>query len=394
MRELTLKYGINPNQQSARIYSSSGGDLPLKILNGNPGYINLLDALNAWQLVSEAKKALNTAVVTSFKHLSPTSAATARALHSVEKQMYFVEQFEEINQSPLAIAYARARGTDRLSSFGDFVALSEECDLLTAQLIAREVSDGVIAPSYQAEALEVLKRKRNGKYNIIEIDANYQAPAMELRDVFGIRFEQQRNDYSIDESDLDNIVTAKKDLPSEVKKDLILALITLKYTQSNSICLAYNGQTIAVGAGQQSRVHCTRLAANKADLYFLRSHPKVLALPFKPEVKRVTRDNVIEAYISKTEEDVCQEGNWQKYFTTKVEPLSAEEKEQYLKTIKGVSLASDAFFPFADSVIRAAKSGVEYVVQAGGSIRDQEVIACCDQLGITMAFNRQRLFHH
>ncbi len=395
MKDLSLKYGLNPNQTEARIYMKNGEDLPLEILNGRPGYINMLDALNAWQLVKEVKEALGQPAATSFKHVSPTSVAIGKPLDDTLKKMYFVEDEENINDYPLALAYIRARGTDRMSSFGDFVALSDKCDVMTAKLLAREVSDGVIAPDYEAEALEILKEKKKGKYNVIKIDPNYDFHGLETKDVFGISFEQSHNDYKVDKKSLtENIVTKKKDLPDSAVEDLLIGLITLKYTQSNSVCYIYGGQVIGVGAGQQSRIHCVRLAAEKAELWILRHHKKVLNLPFKKDINRAVRDNVIEGYINKNEEDVCAEGIWEKYFTTRPEALTDIEKGDYISSINGVSLASDAFFPFDDSIIRAKKIGVSYVAEPGGSIRDDIVIDRCDDLDITMTFTGMRLFHH
>ena len=394
MKEFELKYGCNPNQKPAKIYMENGRDLPIEILSGRPGYINFLDAFNSWQLVSELKRALNTCAAASFKHVSPTSAAVGRPLPEKLKKACFVDDIEGLDDSPLACAYARARGTDRMSSFGDFIALSDVCDVTTARLIAREVSDGVIAPGYEPEALEILKGKRKGNYNIIKIDPSYVPEKREKKQVFGITFEQGRNDFKIDFELLENTVTKNKVLAEEAKRDLIIALITLKYTQSNSVCYAFDGQAIGVGAGQQSRIHCTRLAGQKADTWFLRQHEKVLNLPFKEELKRADRDNVIDGYINKNEEDVVAEGVWQKYFTRKPEPFTAEEMRAYLDTIDNVSLGSDAFFPFSDNIERAHKSGVKYIAQPGGSIRDDLVIECCDKYDIVMAFTGMRLFHH
>ena len=394
MKEFELKYGCNPNQKPAKIYMENGRDLPIEILSGRPGYINFLDAFNSWQLVSELKRALNICAAASFKHVSPTSAAVGRPLPEKLKKACFVDDIEGLDDSPLACAYARARGTDRMSSFGDFIALSDICDVTTARLIAREVSDGVIAPGYEPEALEILKGKRKGNYNIIKIDPSYVPERREKKQVFGITFEQGRNDFKIDFELLENIVTKNKVLTEDAKRDLIIALITLKYTQSNSVCYAFDGQAIGVGAGQQSRIHCTRLAGQKADTWFLRQHEKVLNLPFKEELKRADRDNVIDGYINKNEEDVVAEGVWQKYFYRKPEPFTAEEMRAYLDTIDDVSLGSDAFFPFSDNIERAHKSGVKYIAQPGGSIRDDLVIECCDKYDIVMAFTGMRLFHH
>lgn len=394
MKEFELKYGCNPNQKPSKIFMENGADLPIEILNGKPGYINFLDAFNSWQLVKEIKSVLNMPAATSFKHVSPTSAAVGIKLPDSLKKACFVDDIEGLDDSPLACAYARARGTDRMSSFGDWIALSDECDVTTAKLIAREVSDGIIAPGYTPEALEILKSKRKGGYNIVKIDPEYVPEEIEKKQVFGITFQQGRNNFKIDEELLSNIVTKNKELPDEAKRDLIIALITLKYTQSNSVCYAVDGQAIGVGAGQQSRIHCTRLAGTKADTWHLRQHPKVLALPFKDEIRRPDRDNVIDGYINKNEEDVCAEGNWQKYFKTRPEPLTAEEARQYLDTITGVSVGSDAFFPFSDNIERARKSGASYIAEPGGSIRDDIVIKCCDKYGMTMAFTGMRLFHH
>lgn len=373
---------------------SDGGDLPIKILNGRPGYINFLDAFNAWQLVKELKQALKLPAATSFKHVSPTSASIGKILPDKLKKACFVDDVEGLDNSLLACAYARARGTDRQCSFGDFIALSDVCDVTTAKLIQREVSDGVIAPGYEKEALEILMTKRKGNYNIIEIDENYVPEEKERKQVFGITFEQGRNNFKIDESLLENIVTKNKNLPESAKQDLIVALITLKYTQSNSVCYAVDGQAIGVGAGQQSRIHCTRLAGTKADTWFLRQHEKVLNLPFLPTLGRPERDNVIDAYINKNEEDVCADGNWQKYFTKKPEYFTKEEMRTYLDSITGVALGSDAFFPFDDNIVRARLSGVTYVAEPGGSIRDNLVIDACDRNDMVMCFTGMRLFHH
>lgn len=394
MNEFALKYGCNPNQKPSRIYMGNGAELPVKILNGRPGYINFLDAFNAWQLVKELKAALGLPAATSFKHVSPTSAAVGLPMSDTLKKACFVEDVVGLEDSPLALAYARARGTDRMCSFGDWVALSDVCDVTTAKLIKREVSDGVIAPGYEPEALEILKAKRKGGYNVVEMDPDYIPEPTEHKQVFGITFEQGRNEFKIDETLLENIVTANKVLTEAAKRDLILSLITLKYTQSNSVCFAFGGQAIGVGAGQQSRVHCTRLAGSKADTWFLRQHEKVLALPFLETLGRPERDNVIDGYINKNEEDVCAEGNWQKYFKTRPEPLTDAEARAFLDTISGVALGSDAFFPFGDNVERAFKSGVSYIAQPGGSIRDDLVIEACDKHDIVMAFTGMRLFHH
>lgn len=394
MTEFELKYGCNPNQKPAKIFMEDGSELPIEILCGRPGYINFLDAFNSWQLVKELKAALGMPAAASFKHVSPTSAAIGTVLPDDLKKACFVDDIEGLDDSPLACAYARARGTDRMCSFGDWVALSDVCDKTTALLLKREVSDGVIAPGYEPEALEILKSKRKGAYNIVKIDPDYVPAERERKQVFGITFEQGRNNFDINYALLDNIVTANKELPESAKRDLIIALITLKYTQSNSVCYAYDGQAIGVGAGQQSRIHCTRLAGTKADTWFLRRHPKVLALPFKDSLGRADRDNVIDGYINKNEEDVCADGVWQRFFTERPEPLTAQEMRSYLDTIDGVSLGSDAFFPFFDNIERARLSGVKYIAQPGGSIRDDLVIDCCDKHGMVMAFTGMRLFHH
>lgn len=394
MNELTLKYGCNPNQKTAKIYMADGSELPIKILNGRPGYINFLDAFNAWQLVKELKAATGMAAATSFKHVSPTSAAIGRPLTDKMKKAYFVDDIKGLDDSPIACAYARARGTDRLCSFGDFLALSDVCDEVTARIIKREVSDGVIAPGYTPEALEILSKKKNGNYNVIEIDPEYEPAAQESRQVFGVTFEQTHNNIVIDKSLMENIVTENKDLPEDKKEDLVLAMIALKYTQSNSVCFAMDGQCIGIGAGQQSRIHCTRLAGSKADTWYLRMHDKVLNLPFKEKLPRAVRDNAIDGYINEYEEDVCAEGNWQKYFSERPEPLTAEEKREYLDAQTGAVLASDAFFPFGDSIERAQQSGVSYVVEPGGSVRDEEVIEAANRYGMVMVFNGVRLFHH
>ena len=393
MTEFELKYGCNPTQKPSRIFMDEG-ELPIRILNGRPGYINFLDAFNSWQLVKEIKEALGLPAVTSFKHVSPTSAAVGIPLSEKLKKACFVEDIEGLDESPLACAYARARGTDRMCSFGDWVALSDVCDVTTARLIQREVSDGVIAPGYEPEALEILKSKRKGGYNIVEIDPNYVPAPVERKHVYGITFEQGRNEFKINEELLEKIVTENKTFPAEAKRDLIISLITLKYTQSNSVCFAYDGQAIGVGAGQQSRIHCTRLAGGKADTWFLRQYDKVLNLPFLPTLGRPERDNVIDGYINHNEEDVCAEGNWQKYFTERPEPLTDAEARAYLDTITGVALGSDAFFPFGDNIERAKKSGVSYIAEPGGSIRDDQVIDTCNRYGMVMAFTGMRLFHH
>lgn len=394
MKEFELKYGCNPNQKPAKIYMHDGSELPIEILSGKPGYINFLDAFNSWQLVNEIKKALNMPCATSFKHVSPTSAAVGLPLSDNLKKACFVDDIEGLDESPLACAYARARGTDRMSSFGDWIALSDVCDATTAKLIKREVSDGVIAPGYTDEALEILKQKRKGNYNIVKIDPNYIPDEIERKQVFGITFEQGRNNFEINEALLNELVTENKELPDSAKRDLIIALITLKYTQSNSVCYAVDGQAIGVGAGQQSRIHCTRLAGNKADIWHLRQHPKVLALPFIPKLGRPDRDNVIDVYISDQSEDVLADGNWQQYFTEQPEPLTKQEKTDYLNSITGVALGSDAFFPFGDNIERARRSGVSYIAQPGGSIRDDQVIETCNKYNIAMAFTKMRLFHH
>lgn len=391
MKELQLKYGCNPNQKPSRIYRNEG-ELPIQVINGNPGYINLLDALNGWQLVSELKKATGLAAATSFKHVSPAGAAVGLALSEVEKKIYWVDDLGDL--SPLACAYARARGADRMSSFGDFISLSDICDVDTARLIKREVSDGVIAPGYEPEALELLKAKKKGNYNVIQIDAAYKPEPVERKEVFGITFEQGRNELVIDEGILENIVTDAKDLPQSAKMDLILALITLKYTQSNSVCYAKGGQAIGIGAGQQSRVHCTRLAGQKADNWFLRQAPQVLNLPFKPEIKRADRDNAIDVYIGDEYMDLLADGVWEQTFTEKPPVFTKEEKRAWLDNMADVALGSDAFFPFGDNIERAKKSGVKYIAQPGGSIRDDNVISACNRYGMTMCFTGIRLFHH
>ncbi len=393
MKEFELKYGCNPNQKPAKIYMKQG-ELPIEILAGKPGYINFLDALNSWQLVRELKKATGLPAAASFKHVSPTSAAVGIKLSDTMKKMCFADDIEGLDDSPLASAYARARGTDRLCSFGDWVALSEVCDKTTALLIKREVSDGVIAPGYEPEALEILKTKRSGSYNIVKIDASYEPEEIEEKQVFGITFRQGRNNFEINEALLGNIVTENKLLPEEAKRDLLISLITLKYTQSNSVCYAYGGQAIGVGAGQQSRIHCTRLAGQKADTWFLRQHEKVLELPFKDDIKRADRDNAVDGYINKNEEDVTADGVWQRFFTRRPEPLTEDEANAFLKSIDNVSLGSDAFFPFDDNIERARLSGVKYVAEPGGSIRDDIVIDTCNKYSMVMAFTGIRLFHH
>ena len=394
MREFELKYGCNPNQKPSKIYMENGTELPIEILCGRPGYINFLDAFNSWQLVKELKEATGMPCATSFKHVSPTSAAVGKKLSDKLKKACFVDDIEGLDDSPLACAYARARGTDRMSSFGDWIALSDVCDETTATLIKREISDGVIAPGYTDKALEILKTKRKGNYNIVKIDPNYVPEVQEKKQVFGITFEQGRNNFVINKELLSDIVTENKNFTDDAITDLIISLITLKYTQSNSVCYAYDGQAIGVGAGQQSRIHCTRLAGTKADTWHLRQHEKVLNLPFLPTIARPDRDNVIDGYINKNEEDVCADGVWQKYFTKQPEPLTAEEIRAYLDTITGVSVGSDAFFPFSDNIERARRSGVSFIAEPGGSIRDDIVIECCNKYGIVMAFTKMRLFHH
>lgn len=392
MKELQLKYGCNPNQKPSRIFMENSKDLPIEVLSGRPGYINFLDAFNGWQLVSELKKAVGLPAATSFKHVSPAGAAVGRPLSDVLKKIYWVED-EEL--SPLACAYARARGADRMSSFGDFIALSDICDASTAKLIKREVSDGVIAPGYTEEALSILKQKKNGNYNIIAIDPNYVPEPIERKQVFGISFEQGRNNLSINADLLKDVVTQNKNIPQSAKEDLVISLIILKYTQSNSVCYVKDGQAIGIGAGQQSRVHCTRLAGNKADNWYLRQNEKVLSLPFQEGIKRADRDNAIDVYIGDDSvEELLSDGRWEHLFTRKPEEFTKEEKRAWLETLTGVSLGSDAFFPFGDNIERARRSGVEYIAQPGGSVRDDQVIATCDQYGIAMAFTGIRLFHH
>ena len=394
MKEFELKYGCNPNQKPAKIFMSNDKELPIEILSGKPGFINFLDAFNSWQLVKELKEATGMPCATSFKHVSPTSAAVGLPLSDTLKKAYFVDDIEGLDDSPIACAYARARGTDRMSSFGDWVALSDVCDKTTALILKREVSDGIIAPGYTDEALEILKSKRKGSYNIVKIDADYTPDPTERKQVFGITFEQGRNNFEINRELLSNIVTDNKELPDSAALDLIISLITLKYTQSNSVCFAYNGQAIGVGAGQQSRIHCTRLAGNKADIWHLRQHPKVLTLPFLDTLGRPDRDNTIDVYISDECDDVLAEGRWQNYFKEKPEMLTAEEKKDYLSKITGVSVGSDAFFPFGDNIERARKSGVTYIAEPGGSIRDDNVIEVCNNYGMVMCFTGMRLFHH
>ena len=394
MKEFELKYGCNPNQKPAKIYMHDGSELPIEILSGRPGYINFLDAFNSWQLVKELKEATGLPCAASFKHVSPTSAACGTVLPEKLKRACFVDDVEGLDESPLACAYARARGTDRMCSFGDWVALSDVCDATTAKLIKREISDGVIAPGYTDEALAILKLKRNGNYNVVKIDPDFVPAETETKQVYGITFEQGRNNFEINEALLEDIVTKNKNLPENAKRDLIVALITLKYTQSNSVCYAVDGQAIGVGAGQQSRIHCTRLAGTKADTWLLRQADKVLNLPFLPTLGRADRDNVIDGYINKNEEDVCADGNWQKYFTAQPEPFTKEEMEAHLKSYSGIALGSDAFFPFSDNIERAYRSGVSYIAEPGGSIRDDAVIECADKYNMVMAFTKMRLFHH
>ncbi|NBI18155.1 phosphoribosylaminoimidazolecarboxamide formyltransferase [Neglecta sp. X4] len=389
--EMLLKYGCNPNQKPSRIFMKDGGELPVQVLNGKPGYINFLDAFNSWQLVKELKAATGLPAAASFKHVSPAGAAVYAPLSDTLKKIYFVDDLE---LSPIASAYAAARGADRMSSYGDWAALSDTCDASTARLLAREVSDGVIAPGYTEEALEILKKKRKGGYNVVQIDPAYTPAPTEHKDVFGITFEQGRNELKIDESLLENLPTQNKTLTAEAKRDLIVSLITLKYTQSNSVCYVKNGQAIGVGAGQQSRVHCTRLAGNKADNWYLRQCPKVLSLPFKEGIRRADRDNTIDVYIGDEYMDVLADGQWENFFTEKPEAFTREERRAWLDTMSGVALGSDAFFPFGDNIERARKSGVEFIAQPGGSIRDDNVIATCDKYGMAMAFTGIRLFHH
>ena len=391
MNELELKYGCNPNQKPSRIFMENGADLPIEVLNGKPGYINFLDAFNSWKLVSELKAATGLPAAASFKHVSPAGAAVATELSDTLKKIYFVDDLE---LSPIASAYAKARGADRMSSYGDWAALSDVCDKETALILKREVSDGIIAPGYTDEALEILMSKRRGTYNIVKIDPNYVPAAIEHKQVYGVTFEQGRNSLKIDEELLKNFPTDNKTFTDEAKRDLIIALITLKYTQSNSVCYAKDGQAIGVGAGQQSRIHCTRLAGNKADIWYLRQNPKVMALPFKEDIRRPDRDNTIDVYISDDYEDVLADGIWEQFFTEKPEPLTREEKKEWLKTFSGVSLGSDAFFPFGDNIERAHRSGVEFIAQPGGSIRDDNVIEVCNKYNIAMAFTGIRLFHH
>ena len=390
--EMLLKYGCNPNQKPSRVFMEDGKDLPIEVLNGKPGYINLLDAFTGWQLVRELKKATGMCAATSFKHVSPAGAAIGKPLSEVEKKIYFVDDLGEL--TPLASAYARARGADRMSSYGDFIALSDECDACTAKMIQREVSDGIIAPGYTDEALEILKSKRKGTYNIIKIDENYVPAPIERKQVFGVTFEQGRNELKIDNDMLTNIVTDNKEIPEDKKTDLVISLITLKYTQSNSVCYVKDGQAIGIGAGQQSRIHCTRLAGNKADIWWLRQHPKVLGLQFVDNIRRPDRDNAIDVYISDEHDDVLAEGVWQNTFKVKPEVLTEAEKKEWLAKNTGVCLGSDAFFPFGDNIERAKKSGVAYIAEPGGSIRDDHVIMTCNKYNMAMAFTGIRLFHH
>lgn len=392
MKELQLKYGCNPNQKPSKVYMQDGSELPITVLNGKPGYINLLDGLNGWQLVKELKQATGLAAATSFKHVSPAGAAVGLEMDDVLKKIYWVDDLGDL--SPLACAYARARGADRMSSFGDFISLSDPCDVDTARLIKREVSDGVIAPGYSPEALEILKQKKNGNYCVLQIDENYIPDPIEHKQVFGITFEQGRNNLEINKELLNEVVTENKDIPDSAKIDLMIALITLKYTQSNSVCFAKGGQAIGIGAGQQSRVHCTRLAGQKADNWFLRQCPKVLNLPFKENIRRADRDNAIDLYIGEEYMDVLADGAWEKVFTEKPEVFTKEEKRAWLDQMQDVALGSDAFFPFGDNIERAHKSGVKYIAQPGGSVRDDNVIDVCNKYGMAMAFTKIRLFHH
>ena len=395
MKELALKYGCNPNQKPSRIFMTEG-ELPIEVINGRPGYINFLDAFNAWQLVKELKAATGLPAAASFKHVSPAGAAVGLPLSDTLKKIYFVDDIQGLDESPIACAYARARGADRMSSYGDFVALSDTCDAVTAKILKREVSDGVIAPNYTPEAIEILKDKRKGTYNVIKIDPNYVPEPIERKQVFGVTFEQGRNEIKLDDDALfENIPTQNKTFTPEAKRDLIIALITLKYTQSNSVCYVKDGQAIGIGAGQQSRIHCTRLAGNKADIWWLRQHPKVMNLPFVDGIRRADRDNTIDVYISEDEhDDVLRDGAWQQFFKTQPEVLTMEEKKAWIAQNTKVALGSDAFFPFGDNIERAHKSGVEFIAQAGGSVRDDHVIMTCDKYGIAMAFTGVRLFHH
>jgi len=394
MKEFELKYGCNPNQKPAQIYMKNGGDLPIEILSGRPGYINFLDAFNSWQLVKELKEATGMASATSFKHVSPTSAAVGKPLSATLKRACFVDDIEGLDDSAIASAFARARGTDRMCSFGDWIALSDVCDVTTATLIKREVSDGIIAPGFTSEALEILKTKRKGNYNIVKIDPSYVPEETEEKQVFGITFRQGRNNFKIDRALLSNVVTKNKNIPDDAAIDLMISLITLKYTQSNSVCFAVDGQAIGVGAGQQSRIHCTRLAGGKADTWQLRQSEKVLALPFRDDIGRPDRDNAVDGYINQNEEDVTSDGVWQRFFTRQPEPFTKEEQRAYLDTCENVSLGSDAFFPFSDNIERAYRSGVKYIAEPGGSVRDDLVIECCDKYDMAMAFTGMRLFHH
>lgn len=394
MKELALKYGCNPNQKPSRIYMAGAGELPIEVLNGRPGYINFLDALNSWQLVKELKEATGLPAAASFKHVSPAGAAVGLPLSDTLKKIYFVDDIK-LPLTPIACAYARARGADRMSSYGDFIALSDECDAATATLIKREVSDGVIAPSFSDEALQILREKRKGTYNVIKIDPSYKPAPVETKQCYGITFEQGRNEIKLNDPALfENIPTKNKTFTEEAKRDLMIALITLKYTQSNSVCYVKDGQAIGIGAGQQSRIHCTRLAGNKADIWWLRQCPKVMSLPFKEGIRRADRDNTIDVYISDDYEDVLADGTWEMFFTEKPEPLTREEKKAWIAKNTKVALGSDAFFPFGDNIERAHRSGVEYIAQAGGSVRDDNVIDTCDKYNITMAFTGVRLFHH
>ena len=390
--EMQLKYGCNPNQKPSRIYMENGSELPIEVLNGKPGYINLLDAFNGWQLVKELKKATGLPSATSFKHVSPAGAAVGKPLSDTEAKIYFVDDLGDL--SPIACAYARARGADRMSSYGDFVALSDICDAITAKMLAREVSDGIIAPGFTDEALEILKTKRKGTYNVIRIDPEYKPDPVEKKQVFGVTFEQGRNELDINNDLLTNIVTDNKEIPDDKKIDLLISLITLKYTQSNSVCYVKDGQAIGIGAGQQSRIHCTRLAGNKADIWWLRQHPKVMGLKFVDDIRRPDRDNTIDVYISDEHDDVLREGTWQTLFKEKPEVLTDAEKKEWLAKNTDVALGSDAFFPFGDNIERAYKSGVKYIAEPGGSIRDDHVIMTCNKYGMAMAFTGIRLFHH
>ena len=396
MKELALKYGCNPNQKPSRVFMHDGSDLPFEVINGRPGYINLLDALNSWQLVRELRQATGLPSAASFKHVSPAGAAVGLPLSDTLKHIYFVDDIEGLDQSPIACAYARARGADRMSSYGDFIALSDTCDRATALIIKREVSDGIIAPDYTPEALDILKEKRKGTYNVIKMSLDYLPDPIERKQVFGITFEQGRNEVRLDDDALfENIPTQNKNFTPEARRDLMIALITLKYTQSNSVCYAKDGQAIGIGAGQQSRIHCTRLAGQKADTWWLRQHPKVMALPFVPGIRRADRDNTIDVYLSEEEhDDVLRDGQWQQFFTRRPEPLTLQEKHEWLSQLRGVALGSDSFFPFGDNIERAHKSGVDFIAQPGGSVRDDHVILTCDKYDIAMTFNGIRLFHH